>query len=145
MKRIISVVLSALILAMCLTACGGDSSSKTYVDKLTDTEKSAMLIVANQRAQVIYSKVGRSKLNTNGIVDVASFKDSTDPAKAAVYNTLSADGDTGYVCINVGSGGSSFVQWSSDKKGTVVGQYPNPKNKLEDAKEIKFGTFKKLN
>ena len=151
MKKLLLLILSAVMLTMCLTACGDSSDTASNSSSLSSSEKYYKLQNANKLAKAIYISINANaealyengdtaiQLKTDGIIDVESFKDSTNTLEKAVYNEFKSYEDKGYVYIDYDpSANQSFVQWSEDKNGTVVGQYPHSVTDTKYADKIKF-------
>lgn len=148
MKKLLLLVLSAVLFAMCLTACG-DSSS------MTDEDKNNLLKTANSNAKLIFAALDKGveerhadmevapPVKTSKAVSVDSFKNSSNKLEAAVYDALEDSDNKGYAYIDYDGENesySSFVQWSESESSSVIGQYPNEAKTYEKALEIKFGT-----
>ena len=120
---------------------------------------SAKLKIANSNAKLVFTTVNNKaadiiadggrveSLDTNGVVSVESFKDSTDPLKKAVYEALKENGEgLGYVYIRFDlddDDAQNFAQWSETEDGDVIGQFPDPPKSEEEVEKVHFGTYYK--
>ena len=146
MKRILSLLLSAVLFALCLTACG-DSSSQL------EQEKAEKLKRANNQAKLVFTTLIQQastmsadalavhSFNTDGKVSVKSLADSDNPLAKEVYDKLKSSAEESYVFIK--SHGDDvdfevdFVQWSESEDGEIIGQYPDPIKNVSD--KVEFG------
>ena len=156
MKKLLLLILSAVILTMCLTACGDNSSNSDSSNIiLTDEEKKSKLDIANDHAREVFISITNNTndilveggtpndLITDKVVAVDSFEDSNDPIEQAVYKFFSKLDKKGYIYIYFKNNSTdSFVHWSEDKSGTIIGQYPSPKRNVDKTQEVEFGEFK---
>ena len=170
MRKVLSVMVAAIMLAACLTGCS-DSSAKNNTnnelakaameDNLSPSEQNNMLEHANQMANYIEDAVWEAILNNsaNGPqaetayktpmpTSVESFENSDNPVERNCYEYLKKKGvdNIGYVYIDVdlNSHDGGFVQWCADESGLFIGQRPQSASTVEQSKEITFGQFKEF-
>lgn len=84
-------------------------------------------------------------VKTNEAEAVESFRNSADPLKTAVYETVKDSMGTeinlGYAYISFDPNNEqadNFVQWSETNQSSIIGQYPNPVKSID--LNLTFGT-----
>ena len=127
-----------------------EAASQANLKTANSNAKLAFTTINNKAADLIADGEAVSALNTKGVVAVESFKDSSDPLEKAVYDALKDNGgELGYIYIRFDpnkyedENGSTrnFVQWSKEKQGDVVGQFPDPVKETSESDNIVFGTY----
>ena len=130
-------------------------ANDSQVDEIINKGK---LRAANKTAKIIYQSLNSGiesstdqPVITNKPLDVSTLKNSDDPIRKKVYDTMKnlSWGNHGYViihfdptCSDDGTN-NNFIQWSETEDGKITGQYPDPIP--EDSFEmVRFGKrFKK--
>ncbi len=150
MKKLLLLILSAVMLTMCLTACG--DSSSTADSSLSEQQKTDLLKTANSNAKLVFTTANNyaadfiadgkivDKLDYTG--PVAALPDSNSLSKPIQTALEEVCGDDcGYICIKFDTSAEdgNFAQWSEKESGSPVGQYPNPPKAYDDAMKIEFG------
>jgi len=150
MKKYLLLVLCAVLLTMCLTACGDSSSAAD--SSLSEENKTEMLETANANAKRVFTTAnnytadrvadGKSveSLEYTGAVDeLPADHFLSEPIKAALKETCGDE--LGYISIRfvLNEEDSNFAQWSESESGTIVGQYPNPPKSYDKATKITLG------
>lgn len=154
MKKLLLLILSAVMLTMCLTACGDSSSEEIILlneSELREAKEKNLLKTANSNAKQVFVTTRNhaedfiaegkqvDKLNYNGPVD--KLPDS-DPLYKIIKNELKDWSIvSGYIYLEFDprAEDSSFAQWSESESGTIVGQYPNPPKSYDEATKITLG------
>lgn len=150
MKKFLLLVLCAVSLTMCLTACG-DSSSTADIS-LSEQQKTDLLKTANSNAKLVFTTANNyaadfiadgkivDKLDYTGPVDELPDSNSLSKPIQTALEEVCGD-DCGYICIKFDPSAEdgNFAQWSEKESGSPVGQYPNPPKAYDDAMKIEFG------
>ena len=127
-----------------------EANSQAKLKTANANAKLGFTTINNKSADLMADGEAVSALNTNGVVAVESFKDSSDPLEKAVYDAFKDNGDDlGYIYIRFdpnnyddqNSSTRNFVQWSKEKQGDVVGQYPDPVKETSESDNVVFGTY----
>lgn len=150
MKKLLLLILSAVMLTMCLTACG--DSSSTADSSLSEEKKTDMLKIANANAKLVFTTANNysadfiadgkqvDSLEYTGPVDELPTENVlSEPIKAALKDSYGDE--LGYISIRfvLSEEDGNFAQWSEKESGSPVGQYPNPPKAYDDAMKIEFG------
>lgn len=87
-------------------------------------------VTSDASMKVTSSKGNKIKENFGGTDDTAKAK-----LASAVWNALKDNGDGAGYCVYVlgDDGNVTFAQWSDVETGGVLGQYPNPCSKPDNA------------
>lgn len=87
-------------------------------------------VTSDASMKVTSSKGNKIKENFGGTDDTAKAK-----LASAVWNALKDNGDGAGYCVYVlgDDGNVTFAQWSDNPTGGVLGQYPNPCSKPDNA------------
>lgn len=160
MKKLLLLILSAVMLTMCLTACGdnsstADSSSSSTADSGSSSEQdnTEMLKTANENAKLAFNTAN------NYIWDLVAEGQPVDPLEYTgpvdkipddnavgkeVKAALKKEGiENGYISISIDKKGdedpSNYTQWSETKDSSLVGQYPDPPKTVDKALDITLG------
>lgn len=134
--------------------------SKSEREKeLAIREENDKLAEANFNAYMLYCSISIASYDndiyehkTSKVTSIKSLKDESGAIEKEIYEGFEYNKELGYYYAEYDSNDEtdyideryvpkhSFVQWSADESGTIIGQYPNPPSTPEEARHISFGT-----
>ena len=121
--------------------------------------KKSRLKTANSNAKLVFTTVNNKCADIVsdgdacdglkcGITKASDFKgDTSDKVKAAVWEALKDNGDSGagYIVVEYSTkdgAEGNFAQWQTNEKPAdqITGQFPDAKKEVKDAEALTFGT-----
>lgn len=121
--------------------------------------KKSRMRTANSNAKLVFESINNMASDkvadgdkvsaiTASKIAVSSYKNNTDVLKAAVWDALKDNGESGagYVSLSYDPNSKTaenWVQWQTNdaEDSQITGQWPNAPKDVDKAESLKFGTY----